>query len=56
MGGMSLMHWAIVLAVVMVLFGAGKIPRLMSDAAQGIKAFKTGIRDESTPPPPAISA
>jgi sec-independent protein translocase protein TatA len=42
----SIWHWIIVLAVVMLLFGAGKIPRLMGDVAQGIKAFKAGMRDD----------
>ena len=45
MGFGSVWHWIIVLAVVVLLFGAGKIPRLMGDVAQGIKAFKSGMRD-----------
>jgi sec-independent protein translocase protein TatA len=48
MGSMSLVHWIIVLAVVMLLFGAGKIPRLMGDFAKGIKAFKAGMKDDDT--------
>lgn len=55
MGSMSLMHWLIVLAIVLVLFGAGKLPRVMGDFAKGIKAFKAGMKEEdetasSTPP------
>ena len=47
MGSFSLMHWIIVLAVVMLVFGgAGKIPRLMGDLAKGIKSFKEGMKDE----------
>jgi len=42
----SVWHWVIVLAVVVLLFGAGKIPRLAGDLAQGIKAFKSGMRDD----------
>jgi sec-independent protein translocase protein TatA len=42
----SVWHWIIVLAVVVLLFGAGKIPRLAGDLAQGIKAFKSGMRDD----------
>jgi sec-independent protein translocase protein TatA len=45
MGSMSLMHWAIVLAIVLVLFGAGKLPRVMGDFAKGIKAFKAGMKE-----------
>ncbi len=55
MGSMSLMHWVVVLAVVMLLFGAGKIPRLMGDVAKGIKNFKEGMKEDgpaaSTAPP-----
>jgi sec-independent protein translocase protein TatA len=46
MGGMSLWHWIIVLVIVMVLFGAGRIPRVMGDLAKGIKSFKAGMKDE----------
>src|SRR4051794_33519907 len=66
MGSMSLMHWLIVLAIVLVLFGAGKLPRVMGDFAKGIKAFKSGMKEEdeaaaaSSPPaqvtPPAGAA
>ena len=43
---MSLMHWAIVASVVLLLFGAGKLPRLMGDVAEGIKAFKRGMKED----------
>jgi sec-independent protein translocase protein TatA len=46
MGSFSLMHWIVVLAIVVLLFGAGKIPRLMGDFAKGIKAFKSGMKEE----------
>ena len=49
MAGMSLWHWMVVLGVVVVLFGAGRIPTLMGDVAKGVKAFKKGLNDE--PPP-----
>ena len=50
MGSFSVWHWLIVLLVVMVLFGGrGKISSLMGDFAQGIKAFKKGMtEDEKT--------
>jgi len=40
------MHWLVVLAIVLVLFGAGKLPRVMGDFAKGIKAFKAGMKEE----------
>jgi sec-independent protein translocase protein TatA len=49
MGSFSLMHWIVVLAIVVLLFGAGKLPRVMGDFAKGIKAFKAGMREEEEP-------
>ncbi len=47
MGSLSIWHWIIVLLVVMVLFGGrGKISSLMGDFAQGIKAFKKGMAED----------
>lgn len=58
MGGLSIWHWLIVLAVVAVLFGGkGKISNVMGDFAKGIKAFKSGMKDEdeAAAPPPQVS-
>ncbi|GAA5625194.1 sec-independent protein translocase protein TatA [Brucella sp. NBRC 12953] len=46
MGSFSIWHWLIVLAVVLLLFGRGKIPELMGDVAKGIKNFKQGMSEE----------
>jgi sec-independent protein translocase protein TatA len=46
MGAFSIWHWLIVLVVVLLLFGRGKIPELMGDVAKGIKNFKKGMSDE----------
>ncbi len=46
MGGFSLTHWLVVALVVVLLFGAGKLPRLMGDFAKGIKSFKSKMRDD----------
>jgi len=66
MGSFSLMHWIVVLAIILILFGAGKLPRVMGDFAKGIKAFKAGMKEEDeaetpaspaqVPPPGAVSA
>ena len=48
MGSMSIWHWIVVIAVVLLLFGRGKISDLMGDVAQGIKAFKKGMQDDDT--------
>jgi sec-independent protein translocase protein TatA len=48
MGSFSVWHWLIVLAVVLIFFGRGKIPELMGDVAKGIKNFKKGMAEEET--------
>ena len=47
MGSFSIWHWLIVLAVVLLLFGRGKIPELMGDVAKGIKSFKKGMAEDT---------
>ena len=42
----SIWQLLIVLAIVLLLFGRGKIPQLMGDMAKGIKSFKRGMTDE----------
>lgn len=46
MGSMSPIHWLLVIAVAVLLFGGrGKLSGIMGDFAKGIKAFKSGMRD-----------
>ncbi|MCM2472192.1 twin-arginine translocase TatA/TatE family subunit [Rhizobium sp. CG5] len=52
MGSFSMWHWLIVLAIVLLLFGRGKIPELMGDVAKGIKSFKKGISEDDKPEAP----
>ena len=50
MGGMSLVHWLIVAAVGLLVFGGrGKLSAIMKDAAEGIKGFRAGMADDKTP-------
>lgn len=46
MGLTSIWHWLIVLVIVLVLFGAGKLPKVMGDLAKGIKNFKAGLKED----------
>ena len=47
MGSLSIWHWIIIIGVVALLFGGkGKISGLMGDLAKGIKAFKSGMKEE----------
>ncbi|MBB3526961.1 twin-arginine translocase TatA/TatE family subunit [Rhizobium sp. BK456] len=50
MGSLSLWHWLIVLVVVLLFFGRGKIPELVGDLAGGIKNFKKGIAEVDDTP------
>jgi sec-independent protein translocase protein TatA len=47
MGSFSIWHWLVVLLVVLLLFGSGKVSNLMGDFAKGIKAFKKNMADDS---------
>tara|TARA_B110000263_G_C14841072_1_gene299788 strand:- start:12 stop:191 length:180 start_codon:yes stop_codon:yes gene_type:complete len=44
----SIWQLLIVLVIVLLLFGRGKIPQLMGDMAKGIKSFKRGMSDEKS--------
>ena len=49
MGSFSIWHWLIVLVVVLVLFGGrGKLSHLMGDMAKGINAFKKGLKEDES--------
>lgn len=48
MGSMSIWHWLIVLIVVLLVFGSGKISTLMGDLAKGIKVFKKNIAEDDS--------
>ncbi len=46
MGSFSIWHWLVVLLVVLLLFGSGKVSSLMGDFAKGIKSFKKNMAEE----------
>ena len=51
MGSLSIWHWLVVILVVVLLFGRGKISDLMGDVAKGVKSFKKGLADDDAPAP-----
>jgi len=56
MGFGSIWHWLIVLVIVLVLFGRGRVAEIMGDFGKGIKSFKQGMNEDekaSSAPPPA---
>ncbi len=56
MGQIGPLQILIVAVIVILLFGRGKIPHLMSDMAQGIKSFKRGMKEEEAPTAKTIDA
>lgn len=50
MGGLSLWHWLVVIILVMLLFGKGRISDMMGDLGKGLKSFKQGMADEDEKP------
>lgn len=51
MGSFSLWHWLIVLVIVLVLFGRGRVADIMGEFGKGIKSFKSGMDDVDKPAP-----
>lgn len=47
MGSFSMGHWLIVLAIIVLLFGAKKIPELAKGLGKGIKSFKKEMEDDT---------
>ena len=43
--GISIWQIVLVLVIILILFGAGKIPRVVGDVAKGIKSFKAGMKE-----------
>ena len=52
MGATSIWHWVILLLIVVLLFGRGKISEIMGDVAKGIKSFKKGMAEDEDPKKP----
>ena len=50
MGSLSIWHWLVVILVIVLLFGRGKISDLMGDVAKGVKSFKKGLAEDDVDP------
>ena len=44
--GLSFGHLVIILLIILVLFGAGKLPSVMSDLGKGLKALRDGMKGD----------
>lgn len=56
MGLGSIWHWLVLILVVVLLFGRGRISDVMGDIAKGIKSFKKGLSDDEVAPQPQAPA
>ena len=56
MGEFSPMHWLVVIAIIVVLFGGKRIPEVMRGMGEGIRSFKEGMRGDTNGAPPAASS
>ena len=50
MGTMSIWHWLIVLLIVAIVFGTGKLKNIGKDLGSAVKGFKEGMREGEEPP------
>ena len=46
--GIGVWQVVLVLVIVLIIFGAGKLPKVMGDVAKGVKNFKSGMAEEVT--------
>ena len=53
MGASSIWHWVILLLIVVILFGRGKISEVMGGVAKGSKSFKKGMAEDDDVAKPA---
>lgn len=44
--GLSFSHLVVILIIVLLLFGAGRMPQIMADIAKGLKAFKKNLNED----------
>ncbi|MBI1215394.1 MAG: twin-arginine translocase TatA/TatE family subunit [Alphaproteobacteria bacterium] len=47
--GLSFGHIVVILLIVLVLFGAGRLPQVMGDLGKGLRSFKDGLKGEDHP-------
>ena len=45
-GGFGWMEWAVIIGVIILFFGANRIPELMKGLGSGVKEFKKGLKDD----------
>ena len=51
MGSLSPVHWVIVLVIVLLLFGLGRLAGVGKGLGEGIRSFKKGLNEDAVDPP-----
>ena len=51
MGSLSPIHWLIVIVIVLLVFGPGRLAGVGKGLGEGIKSFKKGLNDEDDDKP-----
>ncbi len=54
MGAFSAAHWFVILAVILIVFGPGRLSGLLGDLGKGIRNFRTGLAEDETVQPVAV--
>ena len=56
MGSFSPVHWVIVLIIVLLLFGPGRLAGVGKGLGEGIRSFKKGLNEDPEPPPTTVKS
>ena len=54
--GLSFWHLLLILIVVFIIFGAGRLPKVMGDVGKGIRNLREGLKGEDETPKPPITS
>ncbi|MDT7933132.1 MAG: twin-arginine translocase TatA/TatE family subunit [Sphingomonadaceae bacterium] len=54
MGGLSIWHWLIVLVIVLLLFGRGRLSEVMGEFGKGVNSFKKGMGEGGSEAPKVL--
>ncbi|MEO7035773.1 MAG: twin-arginine translocase TatA/TatE family subunit [Polyangiaceae bacterium] len=55
MGSLSPIHWVIVLIIVLLVFGPGRLAGVGKGLGEGIRSFKKGLNEDLDEPPPTAA-
>lgn len=48
---MGLWKILLILVIILIIFGAGKLPKVMGDLGRGVRSFKKGLEEGDDPKP-----